>query len=186
MGMDGTNMTEINDFNRGDWMATFTGRRYYPLHPRRDEVFIEDIGHHLSLQCRYAGACKDFYSTAEHSYWLSTVCEEELKALLHDTPEAYLSDIVRPLKHTPEFDFYREVEYKNELIIASAFGFEDFHSDEIKAKDTRIIADEVAVLFDSLPEGWYLPVEPLGITIQCWSPKVAEQKFLERYYELTK
>ncbi len=40
---------------RGDWMQTFAGRKFWPLDPRADEVFIVDIAHALAQQCRYAG-----------------------------------------------------------------------------------------------------------------------------------
>lgn len=53
----------------GDWMQTYTGRAFWPLDPRVDEIYIDDIAHSLSMQCRYAGHCLRFYSVAEHSVW---------------------------------------------------------------------------------------------------------------------
>lgn len=51
---------------KGDWILTFTGRRFYPLDPRPEDVCLEDIAHALSLICRYNGHSRFFYSVAEH------------------------------------------------------------------------------------------------------------------------
>jgi hypothetical protein len=37
---------------RGNWQQTFTGRQFWPLDPRPEEVCADDIAHALSLQCR--------------------------------------------------------------------------------------------------------------------------------------
>ncbi len=42
---------------RGDWMQTFSGRKFWPLDPRVEEVFTEDIAHALANQCRFGGHC---------------------------------------------------------------------------------------------------------------------------------
>jgi hypothetical protein len=88
----------------GDFMQTYTGRQYWPMDPRPHEVYIEDIAHSLSLQCRYAGHCIKFYSVAEHSVLIARhlaatrAPEVAFAGLLHDAPEAYCVDIPRPLK----------------------------------------------------------------------------------------
>jgi hypothetical protein len=51
---------------RGDWMQTYSGRRFYPLDPRAEELADLDIAHALSLLCRYGGHVERFYSVAEH------------------------------------------------------------------------------------------------------------------------
>ena len=50
----------------GDWMQTYSGKRYYPVDPRIEDVDINDIAHALSHLCRYGGHCSRFYSVAEH------------------------------------------------------------------------------------------------------------------------
>ncbi len=40
---------------RGDWMQTYTGRAFWPLDARADEIDPLDIAHALSLLCRYGG-----------------------------------------------------------------------------------------------------------------------------------
>src|SRR5690606_5290032 len=79
----------------GDWMQTFTGRAVYPLDLRPDDIDIQDIAHALSMQCRYAGHTRQFYSVAEHSVHVARWCRQygpaaALEGLLHDATEAYL------------------------------------------------------------------------------------------------
>jgi hypothetical protein len=44
-----------------DWCETYTGKHFWPLDPKPEEVSIDDIAHALSLTCRYNGHCKHFY-----------------------------------------------------------------------------------------------------------------------------
>src|SRR5438128_12538670 len=87
------------DWLRGDWMQTYTGRAFYPLDPRLDDICIEDIAHALSMLCRYGGQCQEFYSVAEHSVLMSYAVNPQhaLWALLHDATESYMGDLIRPL-----------------------------------------------------------------------------------------
>jgi hypothetical protein len=86
---------------KGSWQQTFTGRQFWPCDPRPEDVCLEDIAHHLALMCRFGGACRVFYSVAEHSVrvaelvWDRTNGDREaaLAGLLHDASEAYLVDI---------------------------------------------------------------------------------------------
>jgi len=52
---------QLPDSRHGEWMQTYTGRRFWPLDPRESEVHIEDIAHSLAMQCRYAGHSLKFY-----------------------------------------------------------------------------------------------------------------------------
>jgi 5'-deoxynucleotidase YfbR-like HD superfamily hydrolase len=52
---------------RGDWIQTYSGKRFFPLDPRPEDVCIEDIAHALSLLCRWTGHVKEFYCpTLDH------------------------------------------------------------------------------------------------------------------------
>ena len=90
---------------KGDFVETFTGRKFWPLDPRPEDVCIEDIAHSLSMQCRFNGHCSTFYSVAEHSIIVAKELAArdyypgiQLRGLLHDAAEAYCCDIPRPLK----------------------------------------------------------------------------------------
>lgn len=62
----------------GDWMSTYTGRRFYVCDPRTEEVFIEDIAHSLALQCRFNGHIRTFYSVAQHSLLVAGIVWDAL------------------------------------------------------------------------------------------------------------
>lgn len=170
---------------RGDWMQTYTGRAFWPLDPRPEEVEIADIAHALSHQCRYAGHCRQFYSVAEHSYLLSrrVAPEHALWALLHDAAEAYLVDLPRPVKRNVVG--YAEAEAAVMAAICARFGLPSEMPAEVHEADGRILHDEAAQNMARPPMPWNLPGLPLGLTLQLWSPLRAEAAFLNRYYQLT-
>jgi len=174
----------------GNWMQTFTGRAYYPTDPHPDDVCIEDIAHALSQECRFGGHCREFYSVAEHSYWVSYMVHPEyaLEGLLHDAAEAYMKDIPRPLKHSSEMAEYRRLEKLNRRAICYRLGI-DFHEPrEVKQADNDILLVEHKALFGTPPLPWMVPgasTADSGIKICGYTPKLAEAHFLGRYFTLT-
>jgi|GEM_PF-123831 len=168
----------------GDFMQTFTGRQYWPCDPRPNEVYIEDIAHSLSLQCRYAGHCIKFYSVAEHSVLIARhlaakhAPEVALAGLLHDAPEAYCVDIPRPLK--PYLTNYKEIEHANWLAIARRFQIDADMPVEVHDADNRIIADELVNLREIPWHARYAGQE-LGVKLRYWSPEEAELEFLATF-----
>ncbi len=162
---------------RGDWMQTFSGRKFFPLDPRADEVSLVDIAHALSLLCRFGGHCRHFYSVAEHSVHVARAAPDHLKrfALLHDATEAYAVDIPRPLKLSlPD---YRMAEQLIGIVIAERFGI-PLVSSQVKALDRAILVDEARQNMAPPPQQWSGPTEGLGITLQFWTPAEAEREFL--------
>lgn len=168
----------------GQWMQTYTGRQFWPLDPRPEEIFIEDIAHALSMQCRYAGHCKKFYSVAEHSVILAEYVPAPFKlwALLHDASEAYLTDIPRPLKG--DLAGYRALEDRVMLAVCQRFGLSDDMPSIVAEADDRIIGDERSNLSNPWVEWTYSP-KPLGVRLHHWSPEMAEQVFLGVFRALT-
>jgi hypothetical protein len=106
----------------GDWMQTYTGRAFWPLAPQADDIDPADIAHALSMLCRYGGHVERFYSVAEHCVLMSYAVPPgyALWALLHDATEAYMGDMVRPLKRSmPE---YQAAEARLSAVICDRFG----------------------------------------------------------------
>ncbi|WP_181168649.1 MULTISPECIES: hypothetical protein [unclassified Mesorhizobium] len=177
-----------NTARRGDFMQTFTARQFWPLDARNDEVHIEDIAHSLSLQCRYAGHCKQFYSVAEHSVlianwiWWHGSAADALCGLLHDATEAYLVDMPRPVKRSlHEYRLHEAALWK---VIAARYGLPGVMPDVVHEADNRIIADE---LVNMAPMAWHAKHDdPLGVELQFWSPAEAEANFLATFAALQK
>ncbi|AEI71077.1 hydrolase [EBPR siphovirus 2] len=172
-----------NDERIGDWIATASGGWFWPLDPRPEEIHIVDIAHHLSMQCRYAGAVRWFYSTAEHSVLLSHAVDPEhaLAALLHDGGETYLPDMVRPTKR--QFPAYTAAEERIRKMIFVKYGLAPELPAQVKEFDDRICADEKAALLPNIP--WNHNPEPLGVRITGYYPPEAKSAFLYRFAELT-
>ena len=116
-------------------MTTFTGRHFDPMQIRTEDICIEDIAHALSLMCRGGGHLKYFYSVAQHSL----TCAAEAKArgwserlqlacLLHDASEAYISDIIRPVK--ANLTGYLEIESRIMEKILEKFNLSDLTEEE--------------------------------------------------------
>ncbi len=173
-----------------DWIQTYTGKKFFPLDPDPDLICIEDIAHSLAMQCRYNGHTKTFYSVAQHSVLLGHHFTDpgiQLAALLHDASEAYLSDIPRPIKHLPEFAFYREAEDSLQRMIIRKFGVELNVAEWklIKLYDREMIVQEAPQLMAPLHPDWTIFKRTRDeIPLFSWTPEVSETIFLSRFYHL--
>lgn len=166
-------------------MATARGGRFWPLDPRVEHVELIDIAHALSQKCRYNGHCRRFYSVAEHSVLVSRFVPPELAlwGLLHDATEAYIPDVIRPLKTQPEFAWFRDIEDRIAAVIAERFGLSWPEPAEVKLIDRRITADEIEVL---MVDPWPVTGPKVGAVIECLDPTAAMTAFLKRFIELWK
>ena len=168
-------------------ILTYTGVLFSPLEPRVEDVCIFDIAHHLSNICRYTGAVQKFYCVSQHSIYVSKYCDPDyaLEGLLHDATEAYLNDIASPVKHAPEFAFYRDAEKRLDKVIREAFKLKAPHP-SIKTADERIYHTEFRDLMPDHPERhkWYPDAKPYNFEIEPWTPEYAEREFLLRFQKL--
>lgn len=178
----------------GNWLQTYTGKRFWPLDPRPEDVDIVDIAHALAMTCRYAGHCKVFYSVAQHSVLVASKAPAHLalRALLHDAPEALtgFGDIIRPMKRHADAGFVEWTEGLVERAICVRFDLPfPLLTPEIKRLDERILSDEreqiMVPLAASGPE-WGNMHEPLGVVIEPWGPEFAREKFLNAFEEYAK
>lgn len=176
---------------RGDWMQTYTGKKFFPADPQVDRIDIVDIAHALAMTCRYGGHTKQFYSVAQHSLLMAEKASpaKKLRALMHDAPEAYIGDWIRPIKKHPELKGQIEwLEELNERAICAKFDLPFRIMDaEIKRLDNRILLDERDQVMAVCETEWPLTEgEPLGVTIERWSPEIAREKFLNAFDEYTR
>ena len=177
----------------------YSGRDVNILDLEPSDVDIIDIAHALAHQCRFAGHTKFHYSIAQHSVYVAERVfrmtggdpERTLLGLLHDASEAYLTDLPRPLKVLPAFEFYRVVETQVQRRILGALGLPLITNDPLVTEvDNHCLALECRQLFDPAfcpagfadipdrPNGWYL-------RIGKWIPSKAEARFLALYAALT-
>lgn len=168
----------------GDWIQTFTGRQFWPLDPRPEEIFIEDIAHALSQLCRYNGHCEYLYSVAQHSIYVGRILPPELKlaGLLHDAAEAYCADVPRPIKkHLRD---YAEIEARLQVAIGQRFGIDPdlFECAAVKAADNSVLLAEKRQLMKQPPKEWEeVGVPEAEIVVVPWSTEVAKWTFLETF-----
>lgn len=166
------------------YVSTFLGNRFYLTCPHIDDVAIEDIAHGLAYQCRFNGQTNAFYSVAQHSLMVMDLVppDHRFAALLHDAAEAYLGDMVKPLKNLfPEFSV---IEARVMAIIGEKFGLDLTHlALSIKQADLVALATEKRDLMPHSTEPWsYLAeVEPLPHAIAPMSPEKAKEAFLVAY-----
>lgn len=173
---------------QGDFMQTATGRKFWPMDARADEVFIEDIAHSLSMQCRYAGHVLRYYSVAEHSVLIARHLRGQydeqtaLWGLLHDASEAYLIDVPRPVK--PYLAGYKAAEAKVMAAVCDRFGLPHDMPPEVHEADERIIADELVNL---VPMDWHAryAAKELGVRLRYWPPEQAREEFMATFEALT-
>lgn len=175
------------------WMGTSTGRKFWPLAPKASDVALADITRGLSMTCRYGGQVKFFYSVAEHCVIVSrhVPAELALKALFHDCAEAYIGDMIRPLKHQAEMSEFRRAEAAIEKAVFEKLRLVVTPEEHaiIKEIDDRILIDEITAL--SARPDFYLDTpllrgrKPLGASIVGLMPPLAEDMFCLRYRQIT-
>ncbi len=167
------------------WIQTYSGKQFFPLDPRPEDIDIRDIAHSLSLQCRFNGHCLEFYSVADHSLHVSRLLPRELTlwGLLHDAGEAYLTDLPRPIKHSVEG--YNELEERMLEVIARRFDLPWPMPAEVLRADDVALVTEARDLMAPAPASWGMTVEPVPEAIVPLAPGDSEQMFLARFRELT-
>lgn len=170
------------------WIQTYTGKQFWPLDPRAEDVDIEDIAHALAVKCRFTGHCREFYSIAQHSCLVAMQIELRysnidlsLTALLHDAAEAYTADIARPVKKS--IAQFSEIEHGIEKVIAEVFDLHFPFPASIKWADNVMLATDRRDLMADPPRPWTSVegVEPLAKKIEAWDWRDAERKFLDTY-----
>lgn len=178
------------------FVHTARGKLFNVTFPVQDEIDIENIGYQLSMQCRFNGAVKDyrFYSVAEHCFYGSYIVPQAaaLAFLLHDAQEAYISDVIRPIKRHDTF--FNELEERVETAVHKKFGLDNLDSqiwDNVKAADNYmgyIEAQELLVYGYSdagRPVPKYTPRVQLDTSVfGRRSPETVHKWFMQRYHEL--
>ena len=167
--------------------------RYLDLaDPRPEQFQFADVAGALAKICRFGAQCPYFYSVAEHSVICAAVANCDLAplecqraVLLHDAAEAFLGDVVKPLKiMLPE---YHAIEKRMERVIQEKFSvdFEQWDR-EIKEIDHAVLIAERYALFgrDGVEWSGENEVRRLDVRPARWSWAQAQVKFAEKAQSL--
>lgn len=180
----------VHGDRQGPWIALSAGQRFWPMDPRPQDFDIGPIAHGLARINRFNGRTSAAYSVAQHSVHVHDLMPDirdyQLYALLHDASEAYIQDIISPLKGMLG-NIYSELESRTMLAISQRFGFP---LDDPEVSKTVKWADEVLLVTeirDLMPEGYLAfcpPQEPMSKRIVCMDVGRAQEVFLERFQAL--
>lgn len=159
-----------------------------------EDVTIPDIAWGLGRTLRYGGHIREDWTVAHHSVVMSYLVPEEyaLEALLHDAAEAYIGDIIYPVKA-----LFPEVEaFENRLLHTIMDAFEVPHkvdsegrykkSPVIKNADNKLLEHEC----HSMDRGGYFIQEVENAWLKAIDEHpaywfAAQYAFLERFDALT-
>ncbi len=154
-------------------------------------------------QPRFGAQTREFYTIAQHSLLVLRLVspiarqlggEKGLQlrrcALMHDAAEAFIHDIVTPLKRQIA-GAYRPIEARLEGRLADRFGWSwtDYRREQVKLADLQALAIEQRDLIgrtDAWPILDRIDRAALGsikIT-RCWHPDEAQDRFLAAFADL--
>jgi len=166
-------------------MNTVSGRQFSPFDPSPADVALEDIAHGLSHICRCSGQVRQFYSVGLHSLYVSRNLREgdagprvQLYGLLHDAAEAYVSDVVAPVKR--HLDGYQRMEEEILAAVWTAFdlpGPTDREWQAVEAADRRLRRYELDTLLPEVVDG---EVPPLGYDLDADANRDVADAFADR------
>jgi 5'-deoxynucleotidase YfbR-like HD superfamily hydrolase len=135
-------------------MRTVSGRYLDVLDPNPELIELGDIAHALARVCRFGGMTKTVYTVGEHSIHVAdqlwrTHGDLRLAAagLMHDAAEAYLGDVIAPLKRC--LDDYEAIEARWARAIGDRFKLDlDDLDPRIKEADTGAYTWETVMFRD--------------------------------------
>lgn len=181
----------VTDYNAGVY-NTASGKLISLLAPTEEMIATKDIASALSKICRFGGHSSQFYSVAQHSVLVAALCEKCPKeALMHDAAEAYLGDVVKPLKVLLG-PAYANLETVFQSLIDAKYGLDGSTACKALVKKYDIQALELE--HEALIKGNPKPLIDTMIACQlhdaglgddfAWSADMAKMVFLANYGEI--
>lgn len=163
------------------WVVTLSGQRFNILNPHPKDIRLEDIACSLARQARFNGHTRFFYSVGQHSCLgaqVSPTKDIAKQMLFHDATEAYIGDLVSPVKRLlPDFEI---IEGRIHRAICEKFDLEMPSPKVIKQIDRRLLATEVRDLITKDLKSWGISEdEPYDFPVIPWPPEVTEARFLD-------
>ena len=193
----------IKKINQRAWQRMLSGRKLDILSPSPFDIEIEDIALGLSRVTRWNGQTtgKHPYSVAQHSILVEELFSIEypnlnkkwnLAALLHDSPEYVIGDLITPFKYALN-NSYQFVEDNLMKAIFLRFGLPAVLPKDIETKIKKI--DKALAWFEAVDLANYKEKEASQIIkkpnfnfkhriIVAMSAKDVEKKFLKRFHQI--
>ena len=182
------------------FVETVSGRRFDFDRPTLNRVWMPDVAHALSQQCRFAGHTAHFYSVAQHCLNVrgavggrNATPALQIAALLHDAAEAFVCDLPSPVKHRAGIEGYRELDHKVTLAVVNSLYLrcEDaelvcglIRSPEMKQADIAVtLAERAALLRHNHANRWEydaLDIRPASIDADPMAPGDVCETYLRR------
>ena len=144
--------------------------------PDPETIVLQDVARALGYTCRFGGHVERYYSVAEHSILVRDLLRSlgfaeriQTRGLFHDAAEAYLGDVVSPLRRTlrrveriPSDDYqvgaYERLMARMESAIAEAFGLDlSQDGDVVRTADLWALRIESRELTTSRGSSWIWP-----------------------------
>lgn len=194
---------------KGGWSQIKGGRAVYAQDLRPEDIRITDIAHAIGMQVRWNGWVSHFYSVGQHSVYVAIRAGQIARALglpkliikaceyyglMHDASEAYLGDIITPLK--AYLPLYYEIEKAAQGIIMGKFDHYEL-SETIREivhtadhdllfieRNTLIWCGEQHDPYPSEDDDPHMNFTDLDEGHTCWDPVMAKGKFIASYLEL--
>lgn len=174
-----------------DGMVTLSGQYLEFKCPSLYNFTLDEIATGLSRECRWARQTQEFYSVAQHAVLVSFLVPPEfaLHALHHDDAEAYLGDMISPMKQ--QMPVYKEIEDNVQAAIFCHFGiYSSKGKAAVKAADIRVELTEWEQLIKA-PAGMKhrshgTGVKALPYRIRCWDSTEAAHLYRARHLQIIK
>jgi 5'-deoxynucleotidase YfbR-like HD superfamily hydrolase len=184
------------------WQRMLSGRRLDLLDPSPLDIEIEDIAHGLARVARWNGQTTGdhAFSVAQHSLIVEQIAvhiepsltpEDRLMALLHDSPEYVVGDMISPFKNALGLD-YRAFEDRIERAVHIRFGLPPKTPAALKKLIKR--ADLACAFFEATQVAGFgeaesvrffgAPPAGLAIPIDPWPARQAQAAYLARHQDL--
>ena len=185
------------------WIQTLTGHPFPILSATSADIRFPEIAEALSKICRFNGHCRGFYSVAQHSVLVADIVQADtgatpytddgremlLYALLHDAHEAYISDIITPVKQALGMDrAITEATDRLDAAIFAAAGLPVEMPGHVKravknADLTALMTEKRDLLTDAPACSFKRPPFKRVISAQSWV--TANDRFMAKFRQLT-
>lgn len=177
----------------GSTIRLRSGHYFDLANPQPWQFCLRDIAGGLSKICRFGGQIDRFYSVAEHSVHCANQAIKDsapravqVAALLHDASEAFIGDVVKPLKNM--LPAYAAIEQRISAVVGTRYDLCVAEStwDAVREIDHSMLIAERRALFSADKVVWSgeNEVRALDVQFYCWQPAAAEFQFMEFAREL--